>query len=94
MNSNLKRKMHQRIKQTRIKLNSNQIKKPKLSKTALHGIDDNLRETWLDKTQLDSKIKMTQNTQYEPIRISIKYQINKKQNSNINLYGSYTKFAK
>jgi len=45
MNSNLKRKMHQRIKQTRIKLNSNQIKKPKLSKTALHGIDDNLRET-------------------------------------------------
>ena len=27
----------------RIKLDSNQIKKPKLSKTTLHGIDDNFR---------------------------------------------------
>ena len=30
----------------------------------------------LDKTQLDSKIKMNQDTQYEPIRIENKTQIN------------------
>ena len=30
---------------------------------------------------------MTQNTKYEPIRIAIKTQINKKQNINTNLYG-------
>ena len=29
----------------------------------------------LDKTQLDSKFKMTQNTQYEPIKITNKTQI-------------------
>jgi len=45
MNSNLKRKMHQRINKLRLKLDSNEIKKPKLSKTTLHGIDDNLGET-------------------------------------------------
>jgi len=45
MNSNLKGKMHQRIKKTQIKTGLKQIKKPKLSKTALHGIDDNLGET-------------------------------------------------
>jgi len=37
---------------------------------------------------------MTQNTQYEPIRIANKTQINQKQNSNTNLYGSYTKICK
>ena len=52
-----KRKMHQRINKHRIiNLDSNQIKKPKLStKSALHGIDDKLGETWLDKTQFDGK---------------------------------------
>jgi len=35
-----------------------------------------LGETLLNKTQLDSKIKMTQDTQYEPIRIANKTQIN------------------
>ena len=30
----------------------------------------------LDKTQLDSKLKMNQDTQYEPIRIANKTQIN------------------
>ena len=33
-------------------------------------------------------------TQYEPIKIAIKTKISQKQNSNTNLYGSYTKFAK
>jgi len=44
-----KRKMHQRINKHRIiNLDSNQIKKPKLStNSALHGIDDKLGETWL-----------------------------------------------
>jgi len=43
----LKRKMSQRINKHRIiDLDSNQIKKPKLStKSALHGIDDKLGET-------------------------------------------------
>ena len=61
MNSNLKGKSTKGSNKFILKLDSKQIKKPKLSKTALHGIDDNLGETWLDKTQLDSKIKMTQN---------------------------------
>jgi len=44
-----KRKMHQRINKHKIiNLDSNQIKKPKLStNSALHGIDDKLGETWL-----------------------------------------------
>jgi len=44
-----KRKMHQRINKHRIiNLDSNQIKKTKLStKSALHGFDDKLGETWL-----------------------------------------------
>jgi len=46
MNSNLKGKKHQRIKQFQNKkLDSKQIKQPKISKTALHEIDDNLGET-------------------------------------------------
>ena len=60
MNSNLKGKSTKGLNNFRLKLDSKQIKQPKLSKTALHWIDDNLGETWLDKTQLDSKIKMTQ----------------------------------
>ena len=51
-----------------------------------------LGETWLDKTQLDSKIKITQDTQYEPIRIANKTQINQKQNNNTNLYKILHKF--
>jgi len=45
----LKEKMHQRINKHRIiDLDSNQIKKPKLStKSALHGFDNKLGETWL-----------------------------------------------
>ena len=60
MNSNIKEKCTKGSNKFRLKLDSKQIKQPKLSKTTLHGIDDNLGETWLDKTQLDSKIKMTQ----------------------------------
>jgi len=44
-----KRKMHQRINKHRnINLDSNQIKKPKLStKSALQRFDEKLGETWL-----------------------------------------------
>jgi len=35
---------------------------------------------------MDSKIKMTQDTQYEPIKIAIKTQINQKQNSNTTIW--------
>ena len=44
-----KRKMHQKINKHRNRnLDSNQIKKPKLStKLALQGFDDKLGETWL-----------------------------------------------
>ena len=42
---------------------------------------------------MDSKIKMTQDTQYEPIKIAIKTQINQKQNSNTKLYGILHKIA-
>jgi len=47
-----KRKMHQRINKHRnIILDSNQIKKPKLStNSAQQGFDDKLGNTWLDKT--------------------------------------------
>jgi len=47
-----KRKMHQRINQTQnINLDSNQIKKPKLSTNSTQkGFDDKLGNTWLDKT--------------------------------------------
>jgi len=60
MNSNLKGKSTKGSNNFGLKLDSKQINPPKLSKTTLHWIDDNLGETWLDKTQLDSKIKMTQ----------------------------------
>jgi len=36
------------------------INEPKLSRKVLHRSDDNLGCTWLDKTSMDSKIKMTQ----------------------------------
>jgi len=44
-----KREMHQRINKHRIiNMDSNQIKKPKLStNSTLHGFDDKLGETWL-----------------------------------------------
>jgi len=42
---------------------------------------------------MDSKIKMTQDTQYEPIKIAIKTQINQKQNCNTKLYGILHKIA-
>ena len=44
-----KTKMHQKINKHRIiNLDSNQIKKPKLStNSGLHGIDDKLGKTWL-----------------------------------------------
>jgi len=45
MNSNLKGKSTKGSNKFILKLDSKQIKKPKLSKTALHGIDDNLGET-------------------------------------------------
>ena len=41
---------------------------------------------------MDSKIKMTQDTQYEPIRIANKTQINQKQNNNTDLYKILHKF--
>ncbi len=46
-----KRKMHQRINKHRnINLDSNQIKKPKLStNSALQRFDDKLGKTWLRK---------------------------------------------
>jgi len=61
MNSNLKIKNAPKdqiqIYKTGLKF---KIKQPKLSRKVLHRIDDNLGETWLDKTYMDSKIKMIQ----------------------------------
>ena len=68
--------MHQRINKHRIiNLDSNQIKKPKLStNSAQQGFDDKLGNTWLDKTSKDSENKMTQDKSYEPNKISNKTQ--------------------
>ena len=45
MNSYLKGKSTKGSNKFRLKLDSKQINQPKLSKTALHGIDNNLGET-------------------------------------------------
>jgi len=61
MNSNLKIKNAPKAQKHNYKTVLNfKIKQPKLSIKGLHRIDDIWGETWLDKTYMDSKIKMTQ----------------------------------
>ena len=74
-------------------MDSKQLKQPKLSKTALHGIDDRQEKHDLTKHNWIQKSKWLKSTQYKLIKIAIKTQINQKQNNNTKLYGILHKIA-
>ena len=54
------------------KLYSNKSNQPKLAIKGLQEIDDIVGKTWLDKTSMNSKIKMTQTQWISPIKNSKK----------------------
>jgi len=83
MNSKLKRKCTKGSRKNRNQnLYSNKSNQPKIARKVLLGIDDIIgKKTWLDKTSMDSKIKMTQAQWIVPIKTARNTQKTQKEES-------------